>query len=325
MAPDEKPYRVYRGGRRKGKVPAVPRGARPAPGARARARVRLRRDLRLRRPSLHAWRLIALGTLAGALLWLVVWSAAGFLALRSGVLAAQGRLPPNARAALDRAGGSLLSDPTTILVLGLDTSSAPDRAGDRRSDAIMLVRTDPSHHLLAYLSIPGDLLVEVGGGAQKIDAAYQDGGAALAIRTVEAFAGVPIDHVVIVDFNGFERLINAQGGVSVDVPENILSNRFDCPYPTKARCREWKGWRFDKGEQQMDGQRALTYSRVGVNRLGSDENDLTRTARQQAVLQAATSGLVSFSSFLSLPFDGGSLLRPLATDLSPHSSWSSAG
>ena len=95
----------------------------------------------------------------------------------------------------------------------------------------MIVRTDPSHHRLAYLSIPRDLLVSIPTvGTAKINAAYQYGGPALAIKTIEAFTGIPIDHVVIVDFDSFKELIDAEGGITIDVPENILSNRFDCPY-----------------------------------------------------------------------------------------------
>ena len=161
----------------------------------------------------------------------------------------------------------------------------------------MLVRTDPSHHQIAYLSIPRDLLVAVPGvGNTKINAAYQAGGAALAIRTVHDFTGIPIDHALIVDFNSFKDLIDAEGGITVNVPEPILSNRFDCPYSTEARCQQWKGWRFAQGPQHMNGERALIYSRIRENQLNPAENDLTRGARQQAVAQAATAKLTSPST-----------------------------
>ena len=65
----------------------------------------------------------------------------------------------------------------------------------------MLVRTDPSTNRIAYLSIPRDLRVDIPGhGADKINAAYQIGGAALAIRTVRDFTGIPVNHVALVDF-----------------------------------------------------------------------------------------------------------------------------
>ena len=122
--------------------------------------------------------------------------------------------------------------------------------------------------------------------------------------------------MIVVDFNSFKDMINAEGGITVDVPEAIQSNRFDCPYPTEARCLEWKGWVFHRGPQHMDGERALIYSRIRENQLNPAENDLTRGARQQAVTQAATAKLTSFSTLLDLPFNGSSLMSPLATDLS---------
>ena len=77
------------------------------------------------------------------------------------------------------------------------------------------------------------------------------------------------------------------------MPAPILSNRFDCPYKTAQRCQQWEGWRFAKGKQHMDGRRALIYSRIRENRLDPRETDLTRGARQQAVMQAATAKLTS--------------------------------
>ncbi len=154
-----------------------------------------------------------------------------------------------------------------------------------------------------------------GVGNAKINSAYQAGGAALAIKTVHDFTGVPIDHVVIVDFNNFKDLVDAEGGITVNVPEPILSNRFDCPYPTRARCLEWKGWRFARGRQHMNGQQALIYSRIRENQLNPGENDLTRSARQQAVAQAATAKLASVGTVLGLPFNGDKLMKPLTTDL----------
>jgi LCP family protein required for cell wall assembly len=128
--------------------------------------------------------------------------------------------------------------------------------------------------------------------------------------------GVQPNHVAIVDFADFRSVIDALGGVTIDVPKPILSNRFDCPYSTQARCQEWQGWRFEPGEQEMDGRRALIYSRVRENRLDPAENDLSRGERQQAVVEALTSEVVSPSSFIRLPFVGDDLVKPLTTDFS---------
>jgi LCP family protein required for cell wall assembly len=314
MAPKDKPYRVYKGGRVKGKVPAVPTKTRSG-GRPAASTTKPRRFGRLRRVS---WKQVVVIVLAGFLVLAVAWGVAGYLSFSSGVSAANKRLARlhGVKAALASSNGFLLSHATTILLLGTDSSTVAGRSGDRHSDSIMLLRTDPKHDQFSYLSIPRDLQVPISGvGNAKINAAYQAGGPVLAIKTIRRFVGVPIDHVVIVDFNQFKDLIDAEGGITVNVPEPILSNRFDCPYPTRARCLEWKGWRFHRGPQHMNGEQALIYSRIRENQLNPGENDLTRAARQQAVTQAAETKLASVGTILGLPFDGSKLMKPLATDL----------
>jgi LCP family protein required for cell wall assembly len=180
----------------------------------------------------------------------------------------------------------------------------------------MLLRTDPAHHRLYYLSIPRDLVVPIPGeGTQKINAAMQFGGPALAIRTIRQFTGVPINHVVVVNFGAFKELIDAIGGITVDVPRPIRSNRFDCPYSTQARCDRWPGWRFPKGPQHMNGERALIYSRIRENALNPADNDITRGARQQAVMNAVMAKFTSPGVLLDTPFSGSTYAKPLTTDL----------
>jgi polyisoprenyl-teichoic acid--peptidoglycan teichoic acid transferase len=317
MASEEKPYRVYRGGRTKGKVPAPPRPER-APRKTDGDDVRRYRGPSGGRPARpgRRRRLILLGVLVFFLLG-VVWMLASYFAFRGGVSDANKRLDANAKLALNDQSGLLLSHPTTILLLGTDHAQIGGREGDRHSDSIMLIRADPDKHRLTYLSIPRDLFVEIPGhGPQKINAAFQIGGPALAMRAIRTYTGLDINHVVLVDFADFKDLIDALGGVRVDVPKPILSNRFDCPYPTSAQCQRWQGWRFHKGEQEMSGSRALIYSRIRENRLDPSENDLTRTARQQAVVEAIQSKLTSPLTLLKMPFVGGKLVKPVATDLS---------
>ncbi len=100
----------------------------------------------------------------------------------------------------------------------------------------MLVRTDPSHHRLAYLSIPRDLLVAGPGvGNTKINASYQAGGAALAIKTVQRRSPAsPIDHVVVVDFNSFKDLIDAEGGITINVPGGDPLEPVRLPVPDRG-------------------------------------------------------------------------------------------
>ena len=182
---------------------------------------------------------------------------------------------------------------------------SPGRESANRSDSIMLLHTDPSRGRLAYLSIPRDLQVEIPDyGLAKINAASQVGGPALALRTVKDLTGLPVNHVVFVDFARFAELIDAVGGIDIVVPRPIQSKRFDCPYKTAARCEAWPGWRFEKGPQHMDGRRALVYSRIRVNELNPSETDFDRTRRQQQVVQATLDKATGVGTALRLPFVG---------------------
>jgi polyisoprenyl-teichoic acid--peptidoglycan teichoic acid transferase len=317
MPGDQKPYRVYRGGRTKGKVPLQ------TPPARARSRgrssggstdyagpgpVRTKRRPRWRRR-------LAIGAIVFVVL-VVVWGVTSYLAVHSGITAANKRLPAGTTEALSGQGSLLLSSPTNILLLGTDHAQQAGHTTDNHSDSMMIIRTDPSRHRVNYLSIPRDLRVPIPGiGDAKINAAMQSGGPPLAIKTVESYTGLTINHVIIVDFAQFKDVIDAVGGITVNVPERIIS-KFDCPYPTNTRCAQWPGWRFSKGPQHMDGKRALIYSRVRKNSLNPADSDITRTARQQDVLQATLKKMTSLSSAVKLPFIGGDLTKPLATDLS---------
>jgi LCP family protein required for cell wall assembly len=318
MAREEKPYRVYRGGRAKGKVPTVrPARVRTSDDRPGSGGVADYRGPGTATPKRARWGL-RIGLAAAALvLLLIVWAVAGWLSVSSGVSDANKRLTPDAKSALTTQSGLLTSHSTTVLMLGTDNSALASRAGDMHSDSILLLRTDPSHHRLYYLSIPRDLEVPIPGhGTQKINAAFQIGGPELAIRTIHEFTGLDVNHVIVVNFGDFKELIDALGGIDIDVPKPIRSNRFDCPYATQTACNKWQGWRFEKGTQHMSGQRALIYSRIRENMLDPSETDFTRGARQQAVIDAVTSKLASFSTFLKAPFKGSSYVKPLTTDLS---------
>jgi LCP family protein required for cell wall assembly len=304
MPSGEKPYRVYRGGRVKGKVPSLPKPER-----------RERRERRFHlRPSRRWLRWIPAG-LAVLLVFVLAWALASYFQFRDGVSAANKRLDPKTRQVLDDQHGGA----SDILLLGTDHARLAGRESANRTDSITLVRADSSHHRIAYLSIPRDLRVEIPGyGTAKVNAAMQVGGAALAIRTVHQLTGLPVNHVVVVDFSQFEDLIDKLGGIDVNVSERIVS-KFDCPYPTNERCARWDGWRFAKGNQHMDGKRALIYSRVRKNELNPADTDFSRAEHQQEVLQAVAGKLTGFWTLVKLPFIGDDLLAPVSTDLSTHS------
>src|SRR5919109_1019708 len=313
MPTEEKPYRVYRGGRVKGRVPLERPTGRPDRDGRA------PRPPKIRRPRRRwSWRRrIGVGLLAFLLL-ATVWLIAGYLSFRSGVSKANARLDDRVQPVLSERDGIPLSNPSNILLLGRDFENNDRRVGLNHSDSIMILRTDPSRHRLVYLSLPRDLRVAIPGyGEQKINAAMQIGGPALVVRTIEALTGsaLRINHVMIVDYARFKELIDNVGGIDINVPAPILSNRFDCPY-NAARCARWQGWRFRAGWQHMDGRRALIYSRIRENRLDPSDTDISRGERQQAVVRAALGKLLGLGTIIKLPFNGKSLLAPMTTDLS---------
>ena len=332
---EEKPYRVYRGGRDKGKVPLARRDREarrahrsdgPAPGSSpglGPGKITRKGD-RPRRRRLWfgwTWRRWTLVTILLVTFLFVIWGILGYLAVERGVSAANARVPEQVRAALAPDTGSLYDTPTNILLVGTDHATGKGSQGrsvDQHSDSLTILHTDPGRGRLVYLSIPRDLYVPIAGiGYSKINAAMQTGGPTLAIRTVNKLLGkkLHVNHVVFVDFNQFVSLIDAIGGITVNVPENILSNKFDCPYPA-SRCAKWRGWRFYKGPTHMTGHQALIFSRIRENQLDPAYTDFARQHDQQLVEQAALAKLASPSQFFSLPFNGSSLLAPISTDLS---------
>ena len=153
----------------------------------------------------------------------------------------------------------------TVLVLGVDRR--PD-GGDQNADVIIIAHLDLERKTVATVSLPRDLLVEIPGvGMDKINSAYNYGverdpsnkaaGVGLVRDTVEHNFGVLIDEYVMVDFKGFERVVDSLGGIEVNVPTEID----DPNYPT-----EDYGTRhlyLDAGLQHMDGEEALAYARSG--------------------------------------------------------------
>ena len=146
-----------------------------------------------------------------------------------------------------------------------------------------------------------------GHGDDRINAAYTLGGPALAIKTVQDLTGMPINHVVLVDFSGFRELVDALGGVTIDNPTKIISNSFD-GHP----------WRFGRGRLHLDGRHALAYARVRENTANPPTTTSRAGLRQQRVLQAIAHGLASPGTLLHLPSVGSALGKPLTTDLSAN-------
>ena len=177
----------------------------------------------------------------------------------------------------------------TVLVMGLD--KRPDETGSVfRTDSMMLISFDPVGNSIGVLSIPRDLYVEVPyAGLHRVNAAYvigelesPEGGPALSMQTVQYNFGIRVNEYVTVDFNTFISVIDAIGGVEIEVPRAIT----DYAYPTMDYGTET--FHVDAGWQTMDGSTALKYART---RHASD--DIDRARRQQQVLYAVRDKVTS--------------------------------
>ena len=167
-----------------------------------------------------------------------------------------------------------------LLILGSDSR---DRDLARsRADTIILAHLKGDRREAQLVSIPRDTWVYVpksadgryGGTSAKINAALAWGGTPLIVRTVERFTGVRVDHVVLIDFAGFEDIIDALGGVDVQVDKSFTS----IAKPFR---------KFRAGTQTMNGAAALDYAR---QRQQFPDGDFTRIRHQQAVIKAVLTG-----------------------------------
>jgi LCP family protein required for cell wall assembly len=168
-------------------------------------------------------------------------------------------------------------EPQNILILGSDKrASEPEDPG--RSDTTILLRLDPDNDAIALMSIPRDLKVEIPGvGTDKFSSAYAYGGPKLTLRMVKELTGLPINHVVNVDYLGFVRAVYAIGCVYVDVDRRYYHSNVGVP-PSE----QYAEINVHPGYQLMCGKRALEYVRYRHT-----DTDLVRAARQQDFLSAA--------------------------------------
>ena len=191
--------------------------------------------------------------------------------------------------------GQFSDGPLNVLVLGVDTRPDDQEMGSR-TDTIMLVQVVPGTGEVKLLSVPRDLYVEVQPGVKdRINAAYNYGGIDQTITALENYAGVPIDHYAIVDFQGFEKVIDAIGGVRVDVG--------DGEFPEK--------WRMGEGVQRLNGHKALIYARYR----GTPGADLDRMRRQRELVGALRSEALRWNTVKTLPRTMNVMHENVQTDL----------
>jgi LCP family protein required for cell wall assembly len=229
---------------------------------------------------------------------LLMWTAAGYFALRGAAGEAQDRVAPAALRALDDSGGGLLSTPATTLIVGIDALPGQNRS---RADTIMLMRTDPDAGEIRYLSIPRDFrVIHPERGAEKINASFAAAGQAGVIRSVRRLTGLPVHHLMIINFARFPTLVDELGGVTVTNPTELR----DCPYAGGRRVS------FPQGEITLDGDRALEFARVR-----QCDDDFARARRQQEVVRAMQEKVLSTSGLPTAPWRGAAATRALGTDM----------
>ncbi len=164
-----------------------------------------------------------------------------------------------------------LKGKVNILVLGVDERE--DDVG--RSDTSFVVTIDNDAKKATMLSIPRDSRVKIAGhGWDKVNHAFAFGGAPLSKTTIENLLGIPIDYTVSVNFRGFMRMVDAVGGITVDVDKRM---RYSDPYDDDG------GLEIDlyPGVQKLNGRTAIEYVRYR-----DEEGDIGRVARQQKFLKA---------------------------------------
>jgi polyisoprenyl-teichoic acid--peptidoglycan teichoic acid transferase len=173
-------------------------------------------------------------------------------------------------------------DPLDVLVLGVDRRPSSAEGESTRSDTMMLVRVTPATGEVKLLSVPRDLYVEVESGEKdRINTAYAYGGVEKARAVMEDLTGVDIDNYVIVDFEGFEKVIDAMGKVRVDVGRGVFPEH----------------WNMGEGFERLNGHKALKFARYR----GTPGADLDRIDHQQKLLAALRRQALQWDTVTRLP------------------------
>ena len=192
-------------------------------------------------------------------------------------------------------------DKATIMIMGVDERS--DDVG--RSDTLMVATIDPVKNEASLLSIPRDTRVAIPrNGYDKINAAYAYGGEKLTQRTVEDFLGIQIDHYVIINIHAFQKIVDAIGGIDIDVEKRMY---YEDPWDDDG------GLIIDlrPGMQHMDGKTAVTYVRYR-----DEEGDIGRVKRQQKFMRACVDAVTTPAILPRLPAIISSVIDSVKTDLS---------
>ena len=211
--------------------------------------------------------------------------------------------PPRKIVGADKEEDELIkaTDKATILIMGVDIRK--DDVG--RSDTLMIATVDPRFDKATLLSIPRDTRVKIRGrGYDKINAAFAYGGVSLTEATVENFLGIDIDHYIQIDTGSFVKIIDAIGGVDIDVEKRMY---YEDPWDDGG------GLVIDlyPGRQHMDGKTAVTYVRYR-----DSEGDIGRVKRQQAFMAACMDKVTSPEIVPRIPKIVREVIDAVETDMS---------
>ena len=190
---------------------------------------------------------------------------------------------------------------SVIMIMGVDKRE--DDVG--RSDTLMIATVDPRLDQATLLSIPRDTRVKIRGrGYDKINAAFAYGGVGLTESTVENFLGIDIDHYIMIDTSSFVKIIDAIGGVDIDVEKRMF---YEDPWDDNG------GLVIDlyPGEQHMDGKTAVTYVRYR-----DSEGDIGRVKRQQKFMTACMDKITSPEIVTRIPKIVREVIDAVETDMS---------
>jgi len=169
---------------------------------------------------------------------------------------------------------------TNILLLGVDARPGEEAS---RSDTMILVSVDPDLNKAAVVSIPRDTKVTIKGATEKICAANVLGGPELAVSTVEDLMNINIDYWVEMDFNGFEKIVDTLGGVTVTVPQRMY--------------KPSEGIDLQPGTKKLNGADALGFVRFRDYAMG----DIDRTSQQQVFIKALAKEVLQPKTIPKLP------------------------
>ncbi len=188
-----------------------------------------------------------------------------------------------------------------VMILGVDRRE--DDVG--RSDTMMVTAVDMDQKKAALLSVPRDTRVKIDGyGYEKINHAYAYGGHKLSQNAIENLLGVSIDHYILIDTKAFERIIDAIGGIDINVEKRMY---YEDPWDDNG------GLVIDlyPGEQHLDGKKAIQYVRYR-----DGEGDIGRIGRQQHFIKAVLAKVISPEMLPRLPKLVEEVSSAIKTDMS---------